>query len=392
MKSKDIIYLSLENVKNFSKPTKLCSISIGIGVFTAILIAIITGISQSVIENQLDSLGLSGITVYQSSVVNETLNDEYVDVLKNQFDFIEETMPIVVDYGSYYSANTSGTAVMWGVADNFKETFNITLIHGRLHNKTDIENMTKTVVVDNSFAMSNYKRTNIVGNEIVLNVLGFEETYTIIGVIESQKQSFETILGDNVPNFFYIPYTYMTYISGNDKLSQLVIKYNDDTENAAETIKRYLNLKLDDTISVENLSSYSDLITNISFSLSLILLLIGLVSVTVAAIGVCSTMYATVSQRKEEIGIYRALGASEADVLKIFTLEAVIISLKGSIAAIVLGFVVLTVLVMFLGLSFEINFVFTAVALLFSMVSAVMAAVFPAIKAAKLYPIDALRG
>lgn len=389
----DIVRIAFDNIFRYKSRSFICVLSVFIGVIAVLLIGITSDVATSVIKSSLSDVGIKGISVFKHSDDKEPLTDEIVDDIRNNLDFIDESMPVVTTFGHFSSNAGTDSTVIWGVSDNFKETFDVKLLYGRLHNRSDINTKSRNIIVDETLAKNIYKRSDIVGADVKITIDGTTEKFNVIGVIGSQKSSFENLLGEKMPSFVYLPYTTVNEIRNSSEISQIAIKPNIPLDEAAIKTQEYLsrNPNIKDTFSVENLGGYIDGAENILDIVAFILILIALISLIVAMLGVMSSMFSAVTERRIEIGIYMALGAKKKDIVNIFIYEAIIICIIGAFIAISINTLIYLAIILKTDINLSYNIWLILLVIVICFICGLISGVMPARAAAKLNPIDALR-
>jgi putative ABC transport system permease protein len=232
-----------------------------------------------------------------------------------------------------------------------------------------------------------------VGESIRLEKLACE----VIGVLAEKGQSAR---GSDQDDTILIPLrTFQRRIAGNQEIRVIRVSIRDgaSTQKAEQDItrllreRRHISRNEDDDFSVMDLKEIEKMLSGTTEVLTMLLGAVAAVSLLVGGIGIMNIMLVSVTERTREIGIRLAVGAQERDVLLQFLVEAVVLSSLGGVIGILLalgGSVVLADLM-------KVPLVFSpgifAVAFLFSMAVGVIFGYFPARKAARLDPIDALR-
>ena len=147
----------------------------------------------------------------------------------------------------------------------------------------------------------------------------------------------------------------------------------------------------DDVYSVESVEDQANQINGVMAGLSLGLGAIAAISLLVGGIGIMNIMLVSVTERTKEIGIRKSLGARRRDILTQFMVESAILSLSGGLIGIIIGFGISSLAGMFLPLNLRLNPIAVMIAVIFSLVVGIFFGLYPASKASKLDPIDALR-
>jgi len=202
-------------------------------------------------------------------------------------------------------------------------------------------------------------------------------------------------MGTNVDNIIILPYTTAKYLSSDLSINNLYVKVKNEDyiEKTTSLIENYLQNTLgisSDYYDVSSQDSMINTMSDINSTMSLLLGGIAGISLVVAGIGVMNVMLVSVTERTKEIGIRKALGAKQKDILIQFLVEAMILCILGGIIGICIGLVIGNILQIF-GFNFNANTSIICISFLSSAGIGLIFGIFPAYKAAKLNPIDALR-
>lgn len=388
----DCIRMAFGNVFRHRLRSFLCGVSIAIGILSIVLISVMGDTGKYEIRKQLDSLGISGLTVYIKDKEPAQVLPAFAAMgIQDNVNGVASTMPVITKIGAYRTDRKSGSTVIWGISETFKNTLDVKLLAGRFPTKNDVKFNSRVAVIDKNLAEELYKRTNIVGKTIKLTINNYENNYKIIGVIEPQTGIVGNILGNQIPAFVYVPYSLMES-SGVD---QIMIKCSDNSDLTAITnqIKDYLRLKekIPGEITIQNMSGYMGVVENIAALVAMVFSFVAAVSLFVAVVGVVNSMLSAATERRQEIGIYMALGAKKQDILKCFLLESILLCGIGGAFGGVIGLLLLYFAEFVLQKSFLIHVEFILVSMAVAMICGGIAGVFPAKKAANMSPIDAIR-
>jgi putative ABC transport system permease protein len=222
-------------------------------------------------------------------------------------------------------------------------------------------------------------------------------SYEIVGVLETKGQS---INGDDQDDFVVMPLrTLQRRITGNRKVSMIFVSA--ESEQAAGRVKegverlmrerRRIPLNAEADFSVKDLKEISELVEETTGVMTAFVSAIAAVSLLVGGIGIMNTTLVTVTERTREIGTRLAIGALERDVLLQFLVEAAVLSAFGGVIGIFLGLASSAVLAHLLEIPYAIDFTIVFCAFAFSALVGLVFGCYPAVKAARLNPIDALR-
>jgi putative ABC transport system permease protein len=277
-----------------------------------------------------------------------------------------------------------------GVFPEYLKVRNLVMLAGRFFDNEDYQGRNKVGVVTEKLAVKLFgSSVSAVGQVIKLNGLPF----TVIGVFKERVETFgQSEVEDNT---MAIPYSVSRFFLPSNAVRQIYfsVASADEVPTATAQIKRVLQSRHrpESVYNVENLTQLVSLAEKTANILTTVLLLIATVVLLVSGIGIMNIMLATVSARTREIGIRKAVGATNREILCQFLSEAVLISLIGGILGIVIG----------LAIPFSVRFL-TAYRIPISGLSAIIAIIvcslvgilfgtLPAIRASQLDPVESLR-
>lgn len=278
-----------------------------------------------------------------------------------------------------------------GVNQEIFSIRNLAIDKGVLLSSLNVTNKAKLAVIGSDAASNLFGSADPIGQILTLDA----DKYTIIGLL---KKSNENTF--NNPNAtVYIPYTSAIDSLGSDKFSNFTVEANSDSvvNKAKEEIQNTLlanhnikDLKLAD-FSVSTSADLLSTVGNITTILTSLLAGIAAISLLVGGIGIMNIMLVSVTERTREIGLRKAVGARTSDILTQFLIEAVLLTLVGGIIGIGLGWLMGTVAGHFVGFSPVLTKSAIILAVGISTIIGIIFGIYPAGRASKLNPIDALR-
>lgn len=390
----DILLFSLRNVFRKKARTLLTMAGITIGVTSVIIISCISACGTAAVNNELDSLGLSGVNICVKEGKNLPLTSDELEIISSYNDIIGAT-PVMASNAKFELGNESCDIISWGIDEKAQETVSLKVLYGRFFNKNDIASVSKVCMVDKAFSNEFFKSDNIVGKTININIGGIRESFKVVGVIKTGSGMLQNALSGYVPSFVYIPYTTSAEITGYSNYNQVMTKVSDDAniDQLSERIANGLNSfhGVSDGYIANNMAKQRDVLTNILSIVTIVLTAIGAISLIVAGLSIMTVMIVSVSERKREIGIKKSIGASKSAIIGEFLTEAFLISAIGSVIGVVLGLLLSYFGTGIMGMSLMIDWRAIILTVSFSIASGVVFGVYPSIKAAKLKPIVALR-
>lgn len=379
----------------------LTMLGIIIGVAAVIaLVSIGNGVKQD-IQNSISSLGSNllmvmpgaprtpGVRPSQGSMKSLKVSD-YQAISK--LDGVKAASPYTANsYVTIYQSKNWTTTVS-GVSSNFQDVNNWTMAEGRFISSKNVENRERVAVVGQTVVKNLFAGEDPVGKEIRVKNIPFR----VIGVLNSKGNG---AMGNDQDDAIFIPYTTaMERVEGIDYLRMVYVVANDDNgidrlqsdiENLLRVRHSIKDTNLDD-FNIQNMKSIMETMEQTTGTLTLFLGAVAAISLVVGGIGIMNIMLVSVTERTREIGIRKALGATYFVIVTQFLIEAVVISLMGGLIGIALGIGASKLIGLASGMSTVISVPTIVLSFAFSMAIGLVFGIYPARKAAKLNPIDAL--
>lgn len=390
----DLFSSSLKNICRKKGRSFLTMSGIAIGVASVIIISCISSCGTLAVNNELDSLGLGGLTISAKETANSPLTDDELETIRHISD-VKDATPVLIQTTQVYSQNEKKDAFVWGIDSNAGDAVSLQLLYGRFINQSDIGSNAKVCMVDKTFAQSIYKRDNIVGKNISVKCGDILEQYQVIGVIKTGSGLLQNAMGNYLPNFIYAPYTTVREATGTQGYHQIITRAEDgaDIDALGKSIIKKLNdsTGMSDGYTANNLAKQRDILLNILDIVTFILTCVGAVSLIVASLSIMTVMLVSVSERTREIGIKKSIGAKKLTIMTEFLTEAALISLLGCIVGLIIGITISFTGAGIFQIALELNPAIILFTCIFSIFTGVIFGVYPALKAAKLKPVIALR-
>ena len=379
----------------------LTMLGIIIGVAAVIaLVSIGNGVKQD-IEDSISSLGSNLLVVMPgaprtpgvrpSAGSMKTLKvSDYEAIAK--LDGVKAASPMT--NGSYVVIyqNKNWTTSVSGVNANFLDVNNWTMTSGRFFSDKNVQNRERVAVVGQTVVKNLFADEDPVGKEIRVKNIPFR----VIGVLKSKGNG---TMGNDQDDTVLIPYTTsMERVEGIDYLRMVYVVAKDDEgidrlqadiENLLRVRHNIKDTNLDD-FNIQNMKSIMETVAQTTGTFTVFLGAVAAISLVVGGIGIMNIMLVSVTERTREIGVRKALGATYSVIVTQFLIEAVVISLMGGVIGIAFGIGASKVIGMVSGMSTVVSVPTIIMSFAFSMAIGLIFGIYPARKAAKLNPIDAL--
>ncbi|MCE5222338.1 MAG: ABC transporter permease [Clostridium sp.] len=328
------------------------------------------------------------MTMDQINTLQENFSDKISSISMNESDVSGK----VKNETTFANINTVGTNV------GYQDVKNIAMQEGRYLGQNDIDEVKNVAVVSDKLAVKIFGNTDPIGQDIKVYTSNAIFTYTVVGVYKYQASgNSRTTSDDNLTTDLYIPISVAKKTATNKNYQTFTIKPKDGVDVQAFTteVTTYLstlyarNSKFEAVAS--NMESMLESRTSMMSSISIAISAIAGISLLVGGIGVMNIMLVSVTERTREIGTRKALGAKSSHIQMQFIVESIIICSIGGILGILLGVGLGTMGSKAMGYSAAISPWVIIISFGFSMFIGVFFGYYPAKKAAKLDPIEALR-
>ncbi len=388
---------ALNNFRRNKTRTFLSLLGVIIGVASVIVITSLGSSSTKQISDTFGSAGLDMVSVSSGgmwrgrSAVTIKFNDTFRD---NLFDNVEDikkvwyknSLSATLTYGE-----TSGSVNASAIETGYLEALGFELEEGgRFFNVTDNEEGTQKIILNHATAETYFPAGDAVGKKILIVISRVSFSFEVIGVLKEQTTGMENSTA-YVPRGFY-----SKKVQPNAEAAQVMVQATseDKTSGLIDKIKEYcISLTGTDTsVNVSSMQTMIDQMSKIATTLSAMLSAIAAISLLVGGIGIMNIMIVTVTERKQEIGIRKALGASPRDIRQQFLVESASITLIGGFFGVVIGALVSLAIEYVQKNAYIVNTKACLIAFVFSVFVGIFFGLNPASRAAKLDPVIALAG
>ena len=371
----------------------MLGIIIGV-VALVVLVSLVDG-ATSTVTDTISDLGNNLLTVTVSDDKGSPVKMSDLEEWKDE-EGIGLIAPTATVSATVKSGSDNDSITVYGTTAADYEVEGLNLLLGRFIKSTDVDNNNYICVINETTATDMIGYLDCLGEEISINGMKF----TVVGILEDNENSLTSVFSSGTM-VAYIPYTTLLRLSSSvsTDITQFYISADaeSDTLTAEATITEILMERFEEddeafTVSTQNV--LEDTVSSITSIFTVLLGGIAGISLLVGGIGIMNIMLVTVTERTREIGIRKAIGASRGEILRQFLMEAIVLCMIGCGIGIFISWVILqlaSVVVNSLSLSFDMNGTVVLIAVGFCFLIGVVFGLYPANKAAKMKPIDALR-
>lgn len=386
--------MALRSIGSNKLRSALTMLGIIIGVVAlVVLVSLVSGATGSVTD-AVSGLGNSMLTVTVSDDKGLPVSLETAQGWMEQ-----EGIGLVAPYASASvtarGAESSGSMTVYGTTPAYYDLQAMQLAMGRWMKQTDLDNRSYVCVLSTEAAEELIGYVDCIGEGVTLD----DVKYTVIGVLSDDQSSLTGMMNAG-SMAAYIPYTSLLRLSDSVPAEVTTFFVGADrgstVEKAEEVITTLLLERFEEDEEAFTVSSQSVLEEAMSSVTSVLTILLGGIagiSLLVGGIGIMNIMLVTVTERTREIGIRKAIGASRGTILSQFLMEAVVLCMMGCALGIFISWAVLqtvSTVVADLNMTFRLNGGVVLIAVVFCFIIGVVFGLYPANKAAKMKPIDAL--
>ena len=351
-----------------------------------VLVAIAQGTNASVVSS-IESMGTNMLSV---SINAKRSNPITLDGLNElaQDESIAHVAPYTRISGTIKAGVTTyDDGQVIGTTQGYDAIRGYGLSQGRFITQPDLDNRIFVAVLGSEAATEMFGKTDAVGETFSIN--GY--TFTVVGVLEANGSD-STGSQDNQ---IFIPYTLAQRLSNTTRISSFYVSAvsSDEIYFAQAAVESYLQKIFPTTYSQYSVYNQTEMLTTLNETTATLTLMMGgiaAISLLVGGIGIMNIMLVSVSERTREIGIRKAIGASRGNILLQFLIEALVVSLMGGLLGLLISLAAISLLGPVLDMTLSVSPTVAGAAIGFSVLIGVVFGIYPANKASRLKPIDAL--
>lgn len=397
----EYIKIALMNIKSNKGRSFLTMLGIIIGISSVIMIISIGNGVKGGINNELNAMAGGQIYIYSYGNNDEGISIEFTDEdIQAILAKVPNVKAATPNWG--FAGTASGRKGVFGASASFgmpglEYANSDPIIKGRYFNDNDYYSAKKVCVITESSARTLFGTTNVVGMTMDYSLYGTTHEFLIIGIRQDNASLLSGMMSSDTVTMeaplSVISSAFGFYISNNDLLI-----ISDGAENATQVARDTVRLMENrhdvrgkNAIQVENFNDYMSAMDQILSYITVFVVFVAAISLLVGGIGVMNIMLVSVTERTREIGIRKSLGARTGSILMQFLAESAIITLLGGLIGILIGMAGAFGVCSLLGFTAKVSMSTVLGASLFSSAVGLFFGIYPARKAARLSPIEALR-
>jgi len=368
----------------------LTMLGIIIGVIALVVLVSITTSATSTITDTISSISTNSITVTITDDKDKPLTLSEMDDI-TALDDVKAAAPSATSTANVRNGSDTETMKLTGTTASYQSINGVELASGRFIRSADVTNHSNVAVINADTArdiLDCYNTSQAIGQTISLNGI----PYTVIGVV---KQSDTTIMSGSSYEA-YVPFTSLERLSTTVReVTSFVAAPKSDSvsDKAQQEINEYLLARFSndsDAFSVINMKVIADTLNKVTDVMALMLGGIAAISLLVGGIGIMNIMLVSVTERTKEIGIRKAIGATEGSIMLQFLIESLVICLIGAVIGLVISAIIIAAINAFTDYTFWLDARVCVIASVFSIGIGLLFGLYPARKAARKDPIEAL--
>lgn len=398
MKISENVVMAVKNLRNNFVRSLLTMLGVIIGVTAVIVMVSLGEGAKQQVTSRITAMGSNLIMVFPGSSNSRqrggsfgstnTLTNNILPVIQNCSPYISGIAPEARSRGLVKNESNSLQTSIIGCTVSYLSLRNYQIASGSFFSEEDIKLRRRVAVLGSYLAEELFPNSNPIGKEIKIGKLRL----AVIGVLTEKGQSG---FGNN-DDLLMIPITTLQQrITGNKNINTINVQVR--SEQYMDLVYNQLydtlfkEFKDDTKFALRNQAEILSTVTQATQSFTFLLAGIAAVSLLVGGIGIMNIMLVSVTERIREIGIRKAIGAQKEEILALFLIEAIALSVTGGIIGIILGWLIALLIANIAGWGTVITFSSVLISFLFSIMTGLFFGVYPAYKAAGLRPIDALR-
>lgn len=403
----EYLKMAVSNIKANKVRSFLTMLGIIIGISSVILIMSLGNGAKNVITEQMSGIASGQIALYTyDSTGSYYITNEDIEAIENSVEGIKAVNTYEGCDGTTSTQKGEFQVSASGQMASFQYFSSTGILKGRYFNETEYLSGQPVCVIGENDAIRLFGSTDVIGMNLDVVLWGTEIQFTIIGVEQAEKESMFTFTYENSPVYIYFPLTVLSQVYGMemDDYYMIYLLAEEDADTKAITsqvvdlLERRHQCYGEDIYQYESFNDYVSQVNTVINVVTMLISFVAAISLMVGGIGVMNIMLVSVTERTREIGIRKALGAKTRSIMLQFLSESAIITMIGGLIGIIMGVSgayliakLVSALNPIMAFTPSVSITTVLVTTLFSSAIGLFFGIYPAKKAAKLSPIEALR-
>lgn len=398
----EYIKIALMNIRSNRGRSILTMLGIIIGISSVIMVISIGNGVRGQVNSELEGIGGGQIAFYVDSTRKDTtvtFNQSDFDMILAQVDHVKGVTPSFGTWGTVEGPKGDYDIISSGGTVGLQYASSDPIIKGKYFTQNDYDSGSNVCVISEASAVALFGTTDVVGMTFEATFYGITQELRVIGIRKDNASALINMGYGDTTIQAEVPLTFMAnklgyYIDDFDQFYVIAESSEYSTEVASQILsllENRHNVRGENQIMMESFTDYTAQFDTILGFITIFISFVAAISLLVGGIGVMNIMLVSVTERTREIGIRKSLGARTRSILLQFLAEAGIITLLGGIIGIILGILGAVAVCSAMSITVQVNASTVIFASIFSCGVGIFFGIYPARKAAKLSPIEALR-
>lgn len=396
----EYLKIALMNIKSNKGRSVLTMLGIIIGISSVIMIISVGNGIKSEVNGELNAMAGGQVALYVDNSRSDNpvyFTEEDFDAIAEQVEHVRGVTPSYTVYGTTSTRKGSTNLYISCGTVGMEYTSSDPIVRGRYFSENEYYGAKRVCVIPESAARQLFGNTDVIGMTIEVDIYGISDEFTVVGIRQDSSASLINMMNGNMLTMeiplsvlesfgFYVDDIDSFYVvgEGNEYAAQVA-------QDSVALMEKRHKVRGEGVIMVESFNDALAQVNSVLGYITAFVVLVAAISLLVGGIGVMNIMLVSVTERTREIGIRKSLGARTASILFQFLSESAIITLLGGLIGITLGVLGAHGICSLIGFSARVQLSTVLGASLFSSAVGIFFGIYPARKAARMSPIDALR-
>ncbi len=372
-----------------------------IGISAVLTVLIIGDGMKATANSTMDDIGATTISVSLDNTKTEKkFTKEQLDEIEESIDHIYGISPSITAFGETDGKKQSYSVYITGGSAASVNAGSVKMAHGRYYTESDVEDAKRVMVVSQTMANLVFGYEEVMGKTLEITAFDLTQEFTVVGVRkDNPMDDAYSGFGDETIVMAEMPYTTVADAFNydiNDTFTSFTIYLDSEDKNAVlsqtrAVVENITGLRGENAVKISSGAGFDQTTDTIMTIITTVVAIIAAISLLVGGIGVMNIMTVSVTERTREIGIRKSLGARTSSIMTQFLAEASILTFTGGIIGIILGLSISFIICKVVDFAFIVNPMLVVVVVAISTAIGLFFGIYPARRAAKLDPIEALR-